>query len=206
VNRFFIATPIALLLSISVFSFMAFMVSADSSRHMKKADSLAFNMVMVEEDSAIQRRQRAVPEKPETPRAPEQPIVRTSNTPAPSNISSVSSMTLGLDTSISGLEISSPEFGDFGVTQNVMPLSRVEPNYPSRALKRNIEGSITLSFNIDPNGRTVDIKVTSAQPKRIFDREAIRAIKKWRFQPKVVDGVAVSQFGMSQTIEFKMNK
>ena len=205
-NRFFIATPIALFLSILVFSFMALMVSADSSRNAEKTDSLAFNMVMVEEESIIQRRQRAAPEKPKAPQVPEQLSVKTSHTPTPSNISPVSPMTLGLDTSITGIEISSPKFGDFGVTQDVMPLSRVEPNYPARALKRNIEGSITLSFTIDPRGRAVDIKVTSAHPKRIFDREAIRAIKKWRFQPKVVDGVAVSQFGMSQTIEFKMNK
>lgn len=205
-NRFFIATPIALFLSISVLSFMALMVSVDSDRNLKKTESLAFNMVMVEEDSALQRRQRAAPEKPKAPQAPQQLSALTSQTPSPSNISPVSPMTLGLDTSISGIEISSPKFGDFGVTQNVMPLSRVEPNYPARALKRNIEGSITLSFTIDAKGRAVDVKVTSAQPKRIFDREAIRAIKKWRYQPKIVDGVAVSQFGISQTIEFKLDK
>ena len=205
-NRFFIATPIALFLSISVFSFMALMFSVYSNRNLKKTESLAFNMVMVEEDSALQRRQRAAPEKPKVPQAPQKLSALTSQTPSPSNISPVSPMTLGLDTSISGIEISSPKFGDFGVTQNVMPLSRVEPNYPARALRRNIEGSITLSFTIDSKGRAVDVKVTSAQPKRIFDREAIRAIKKWRYQPKIVDGVAVSQFGISQTIEFKLDK
>ncbi|WP_352311523.1 energy transducer TonB, partial [Psychrobacter sp. W2-37-MNA-CIBAN-0211] len=43
-------------------------------------------------------------------------------------------------------------------------------------------------------------------PKRLFDREAIRALKKWKYKPKIVDGKPLRQSGMTVQLDFTLEK
>ncbi|CAK1936415.1 MULTISPECIES: energy transducer TonB [Vibrio] len=204
--RLFLALPLAGALGLALFSFMAWMVDNGHQRSPDDSETLSFNMVMVEQEQEVQRRQRAVPEKPEMPEPP--PEAQTSQSQAEvTPLNSMSSLpSLDLNTSVDGLAINAPTFSDFGSNQQAMPLYRVEPRYPAKALKRGAEGFVTLSFTIDETGRPTDIQVTDANPRRMFEREAIRAMKKYKYQPKVVDGKATPQFGQTFTFEFKLAK
>lgn len=65
------------------------------------------------------------------------------------------------------------------------PTSRVDPNYPPRAQRRGMEGFVEVAFTIRRDG-SVDsssIRVTNAQPRRVFDDAARDAIAKWQFEP-----------------------
>ncbi len=67
---------------------------------------------------------------------------------------------------------------------DIRPLSptyRVEPEYPSRALRRNIEGEVVLAFVTNSQGRPENIHVISANPLKIFDRAAINAVRQWKY-------------------------
>ena len=204
--RLFLALPLAGALGLALFSFMAWMVDNGHQRSPDESETLSFNMVMVEQEQEVQRRQRAVPEKPEMPEPP--PEAQTSQSQAEvTPLNSMSSLpSLDLNTSIDGLAINAPTFSDFGSNQQAMPLYRVEPRYPAKALKRGAEGFVIMSFTIDETGRPVDIKVTDANPRRMFEREAMRALKNWKYQPKVVDGKAISQVGQTVKLEFKLAK
>ncbi len=204
--RLLLAMPLATLITVSLFSFMAWMVANDSWRSPSQTSSLSFNMLMVEQEQATQRRQRALPEQPQRPQPPPQSPMQqqqaaSSNTPTATEVPS-----LGLDTAISGLSINVPSFGDFGANQQALPLYRVEPNYPARALARNIEGYVVLRFTIDGTGRPKDIEVVEANPQRMFEREAIQALRSWKYQPKLLDGQAVNQPGQTVRLEFKLAK
>lgn len=204
--RLFLALPLAGALGLALFSFMAWMVDNGHQRSPDDSETLSFNMVMVEQEQEVQRRQRAVPEKPEMPEPP--PEAQTSQSQAEvTPLNSMSSLpSLDLNTSIDGLAINAPTFSDFGSNQQAMPLYRVEPRYPAKALKRGAEGFVIMSFTIDETGRPVDIKVTDANPRRMFEREAMRALKNWKYQPKVVDGKAIAQVGQTVKLEFKLAK
>ncbi|MFA0039304.1 MULTISPECIES: energy transducer TonB [Vibrio] len=204
--RLFLALPLAGALGLALFSFMAWMVDNGHQRSPDESETLSFNMVMVEQEQEVQRRQRAVPEKPEMPEPP--PEAQTSQSQAEvTPLNSMSSLpSLDLNTSIDGLAINAPTFSDFGSNQQAMPLYRVEPRYPAKALKRGAEGFVIMSFTIDETGRPVDIKVTDANPRRMFEREAMRALKNWKYQPKVVDGKAIAQVGQTVKLEFKLAK
>ncbi|WP_019275113.1 energy transducer TonB [Vibrio coralliilyticus] len=204
-GRLLIATPLAAACALAIFSFMAWMVDSGHRRAPEPSESLSFNMVMVENEQDVQRRQRTVPEQPKAPEVPEQMPTSQTNTEL-SQISPISQPSLGLNTSIEGLAISAPTFGDFGVNQQVMPLYRVEPRYPAKALKRKAEGYVILKFTIDPTGKPRDIDIVEANPKRMFERNAIQALQKWKYQPKVVDGTAVSQENQTVRLEFKLAK
>jgi protein TonB len=64
---------------------------------------------------------------------------------------------------------------------------------------------VKVEFTVTPLGTVEDVKVLDSKPPRVFDRAAKRAILKWKFKPKVVDGKPVSRRAV-QVIEFKLSK
>ncbi|OLQ91044.1 energy transducer TonB [Vibrio ponticus] len=204
--RLLFSIPIAGAIALALFSFMAWMVDNGHQRAPEASETMSFNMVMMETEQEVQRRQRSVPEQPKPPEVPKQMEVSQARTETASVSPMAMQPTLGLDTAIDGLAISTPTFGDFGVNQQAMPLYRVEPRYPAKALRRGAEGFVVLKFTIDPTGRPTDIEVVDANPRRMFEKEAVRALRKWKYQPKVEDGSALSQFGQTVRLEFKLAK
>ena len=75
----------------------------------------------------------------------------------------------------------------------MLPLVNVTPQYPTRAASRGIQGWCQVSFTVDGDGNVVEdtIVVVDAEPPGIFDRSSIRAAARFKFQPRVQDGVGV---------------
>ncbi|HGH6015458.1 TPA: energy transducer TonB [Vibrio mimicus] len=205
-GRLILASPIALAVTLALFSLMAWMVDNGGKSIPKPTSTLSFTMVMTEQEQDVQRRQRSIPEQPQVPQVPTQAPARSEQTAA-MDVSSLNPMVdLNLSTAIEGVAVNAPQFGEFSVNQQVMPLHRVEPNYPAKALQRGVEGYVTLRFNIDELGKTRDIEVVDSNPKRYFEREAMLALRNWKYQPKIVDGKAVVQTGLTVRLEFKLQK
>ncbi len=205
-GRLLLALPASLLISVILFSFMAWMVDNGNQRAPKSSEAVRFDMVMVENDADIQRRQRSVPQQPEPPQAPQPMDLSQANTQVEPMSQVTPTSALGLNTALEGITISAPNLEGTMSNQQALPLYRVEARYPSNAEKRKIEGYIILRFTIDAAGRTKDIEVIEAEPSRVFEREAIRALKNWKYQPKVENGVSIEQFGQTVKMEFKLPK
>lgn len=75
----------------------------------------------------------------------------------------------------------------------MLPLVNVTPQYPTRAASRGIQGWCQVSFTVDGDGNVVEdtITVVDAEPAGIFDRTSVRAAARFKFQPRVQDGVGV---------------
>ncbi len=86
---------------------------------------------------------------------------------------------------------------------NVIPLVRIPPLYPPRALQLKKEGFVTMRFTINTDGTVRDIKVVQSEPPKLFESAAISALKKWKFKPKIENGKAVEQLG-EQSITFTL--
>lgn len=84
------------------------------------------------------------------------------------------------------------------------PLVRVEPRFPVEAARQGISGWVKLSFNIDQSGAVTDVTVLAAEPGNIFNREAIRALRRWKYQPQVIDGKAVMQTNLQVQLDFSL--
>jgi protein TonB len=91
------------------------------------------------------------------------------------------------------------------IVTGVVPLVRIQPKYPSRAINRRIEGWVKIEFTISSTGSVSDATVVAAEPSDIFDFEALKAIKNWQFKEKIVNGVAVEQRAV-QTLQFKLTQ
>lgn len=82
---------------------------------------------------------------------------------------------------------------------------KLPPEYPRKAAQAGQEGWVKLEFTITPSGTVKDPKVVASSPRRVFDRSALKAIRKWRFKPKMLNGKAVSRRAI-QLIEFSLAK
>ncbi|WP_338882392.1 TonB system transport protein TonB [Xenorhabdus sp. TH1] len=83
-----------------------------------------------------------------------------------------------------------------GVQNGPKALNRPDPVYPSRALQLRTEGTVKVKFDVDENGRVKNIKIISANPKNVFEREVRNAMRKWRYEK-------IPATGYITTIEFK---
>lgn len=77
------------------------------------------------------------------------------------------------------------------------------PEYPYDAQRRRIEGWVDVEFTIATDGATRDVIVRQSEPKDIFDRATLDAIRRWRFEPIVRNGQPVEQRAMLR-IEYKL--
>jgi protein TonB len=89
---------------------------------------------------------------------------------------------------------------------DVAPIVRVLPVYPARAQERGIEGYVIVEFTIAADGTVKDAFVLESEPSKIFDRAALRAIRKWKYKPKVEDGVAMERSGNRIRLPFELEK
>ena len=83
-----------------------------------------------------------------------------------------------------------------------LPIVKVRPKYPQRALSRGIEGSVTMKFTVTESGTVEDPVVFESDPPGIFDRVATDAVLLYKYRPKVVDGEPVRVEGVKNKIVF----
>ncbi len=62
---------------------------------------------------------------------------------------------------------------------------RVDPQFPREALRQNISGRVVAHVYVAPNGGVTDVKIIHST-SRIFDREVVRALSQWKFNPEPV--------------------
>jgi protein TonB len=93
-----------------------------------------------------------------------------------------------------------------GSDRDVVPLVRINPDYPQRALSRGLEGWVQVQFTITAIGTVKDSIVVNAEPEDTFDEAALKAIARWRYNPKVENGVAVERVGVQTRIVFELEQ
>jgi protein TonB len=104
-----------------------------------------------------------------------------------------------------GTEIVGPIIRVPGADQGEIPIVRVEPIYPQRAVQRGIEGWVEVEFTVTEVGSISEPTILRSHPSGIFDRAALRAIERWKYEPKIVDGQPVSRPGVRNRFRFEMN-
>jgi periplasmic protein TonB len=90
-----------------------------------------------------------------------------------------------------------------GETREAAVTSPPVPVYPIAAARNRQEGWVEVEFTVTPDGAVQNAHVTGSQPSRIFDREAIAAVQRAKFQPRLENGTAVAST-LRRRIEFKL--
>ena len=181
---------------------MAFLVSSGDRNKEEALENIIVEVNTTPPKSSAEQRRRVPPPPPPPPKAPPKP-----QAPEPES----NNNNAGLQFNMPGVQLAGASTGlsapgaGFGRDGDATPIVRIEPKYPIQAARDGKEGWVKLSFTINEIGGVEDVKVIEAQPKRIFDKEAKRALRKWKYKPKVVDGVPQRQPGLTVQLDFKMD-
>ena len=135
------------------------------------------------------------PKPPETP--PETPPQDMDNINPDAPTINVAPPTVSANTDIGGPGGMNIAEGDY------LPIVRVAPVYPARALSRGLEGFVDLSFTVTTTG-TVKDPIIIQSTSSLFERAAVRAVLKFKYKPRVVDGVPVEVPGVKTRISFML--
>lgn len=179
------------------FAFMQYLISGEQRAPIKLGDDITVEIFQAPEDKQTTHIKRIPP--PPTAKVPPKapPRVTPSNEPITA-ISTAPPIVIDGFGNDMKQTLTRP-------TGDASPIVRINPKYPTSAARDGIEGWVQLSFNISPTGEVIDATVVNAEPKRIFDREALRAIKRWKYRPKVIEGVAQLQTGQTVQLDFKLD-
>jgi TonB family protein len=88
-------------------------------------------------------------------------------------------------------------------TEEPRLIQRVAADYPPEAARKGIEGSVDVSFTVTPQGKVSDVTVVNAVPSDIFNRAAITAVRHWKYEPKMINGVPVEAHEQLR-VQFKL--
>jgi protein TonB len=135
------------------------------------------------------------PKPPETP--PETPPQDMDNINPDAPTINIAPPTVQAGTDIGGPGGMNIAEGDY------LPIVRVAPVYPARALSRGLEGFVDLSFTVTAAG-TVKDPIVLQSTSSLFERAATRAVLKFKYKPRVVDGVPVAVPGVKTRISFQL--
>jgi protein TonB len=204
--RIFIAGLVAAGVTFGLFLFMFKLVSMGSDQRTELEAISGIHFGPVEIPDEIVERSRRKPQKPPPPKEPPPPP-RMQVSKVEQTVQQMPDMDIpDLDVPLSGgagMFIGNFEQVDRSAEGDIIPIVRINPIYPRDAAMNGIEGWVTLEFTITETGTVKSPKVIDSKPPRIFNREAMRAILKWKFKPRVVDGVAVERRA-TQTIDFTL--
>ena len=86
----------------------------------------------------------------------------------------------------------------------LVALVRVAPVYPTRALARGLEGYVVVQFDVSADGQVAGVMVIESS-NRVFDSAAVKAAQRFKFKPRVVDGVALATYGIQNRFRFNLD-
>ncbi len=164
----------------------------------------------IEFDRSLLEKIRKPPEPKPVVEKPEEPEAVTAPTSQPDKISPLQPMSppnFSSTIAFNRPTVESIPFTEPGESQqdgDAIPSVRIEPLYPRDALLEGTEGSVSLVFDIDETGRVTNIRVIESKPHRVFDKAAVNALRKWKYQAKTEGGQPVTVRNQTVTLEFEM--
>ncbi|MDT8410238.1 MAG: energy transducer TonB [Wenzhouxiangellaceae bacterium] len=203
--RYTVSVVLAVVVTLAAFYLMHRLISGDAGDREKMEPPPGIRFGPVDIEMELEQKDRRKPEPPPPPETPPPP--------PDIDISEVEKVTQDLpDMELPDLNLGTsggpPVLGNVGMDRkaegDVVPLVRINPQYPRDAAMNQLEGFVTIEFTITATGSVIDPRVIESSPPRVFDREAIRAILRWKFKPRVIEGVAVERRA-TQTIEFNLD-
>jgi len=202
IQRYVIAAALGGLVTFGLFFLMQQLIAMADARPKDTGKGKVIEFVRLKKNQELATKDREVPDKKPPQEPPPPPPLATSQNDKPDANASGFAQSFDLAADLGGPSLGT---GVATVDTDTIPLVRVEPTYPIRAQERGIEGWVQVEFTISPRGTVVDPKVTAYEPSSIFNQSALRAVRRWKYNPKIVDGKPVSRPGVKVLLDFDLD-
>lgn len=87
-----------------------------------------------------------------------------------------------------------------------LPIVKVAPIYPRRAQTRGISGYCIVEYTVTASGAIRDPKPVDCQPAGVFESASVKAAEKFKYKPRVVDGVAIEVGGVQNKFTYELEQ
>ncbi|SMF43807.1 protein TonB [Alteromonadaceae bacterium Bs31] len=185
--------PMAMIITASIFILMERLVHmADAP--LDDSTDVIFPQV-VWEDTEIETRKEEKIEKPPEPMEQPEVLEREANVEE------------GVDITLPPSGFTPEKVTGYQVAYNSsLPVAQYMgvAKYPTRALNRSVEGFVDVLFDVTEFGATDNVRVLYAEPEGFFEKAALQAVSRWRFQPKMEEDKPVRFEGMKNRIRFQL--
>jgi protein TonB len=148
------------------------------------------------QDSEVQKKQQEKVQPDRPPPVPEVPQLNFAKGSVENNVAQLTPV-VDANSAMSKMKMTA------GSDRDIIPLVRINPDYPPRALSRGIQGWVIVEFTISATGTVKNPRVVDSS-NSIFDDAALKAISRWRYNPKVEEGVAVERVGVQTKLVFQL--
>lgn len=200
VARLILAAVLAAATTFGLLLLMHFLIAADMRAPEEREDRKVADIHMPERQIET-KYDTEKPEKPEDPEEPPPPM------PEPDfQQPDVTAGALNMAAPRVAPNLDVKGIGGFASDGEYLPIVKVQPQYPSRALSRGIEGYVIVEFTVTTNGSVKDPVVIESEPSSIFDSAAMKAALKFKYKPRVIDGEPVEVPGVRNKITFAIAK
>jgi protein TonB len=170
--------------------FMYFLTHSEDMQLNDSARIQMLDFVRLRRDQAVERKDRK-PERPDPQEIPDAPPAENSDTSGDTTLAvTAPNLGLGIDIGRGGIGLGTGD-GEY------LPIVKVAPVYPRRALERGITGECLVTYTVTTSGTVRDVSVVEGQcPESIFERPSIDAALRFRYKPRVIDGEPVEVIGV----------
>jgi len=199
-GRYVLAIVLAAIITAVLFIGMRYLIIGQTGELSEPPKGKVIDFVRLQQDESVETKKR-LPKKPPKPDEPPpdmvQPETQSQDMTADSAGMSFQA-DIAADSSLaSGLALDAGD-GEY------LPIVKVQPIYPRRALQRGIQGYVIVEFTVTKNGSVSNPIVVEAEPPNIFDKAAVDAAKKFKYKPRVIDGEPTEVQGVQNRITFTM--
>jgi len=198
IARYAISIIVAFIVTFALFWLMQYLITTGNKSQDDTGNASLLEFVRMPRDESV----TAKKPKPEKPPTPEEPPPQ----PPPPSMDEVTpdtqAMAVSAPTVNANINLENSGFGLAPTDGEYLPIVKVTPIYPRRALSRGIEGYVIVEFTVTKQGTTRDVTVVEAKPTGLFDRAAIQAAQKFKYKPRVVDGQPIEVPGVQNKITF----
>ena len=200
--RLVVGLLIGFAITLFLFWLMQYMIeTADRTLDDSTRGSLV-DFVRVQRDESIERRQLK-PKKPPPPAdaPPQPPTPQLDNLDPTAEKIAISEVPVETEIEMSGGFSLGVGEGDY------LPIVKVAPIYPQRALSRGIEGYCVVQYTVTRQGTIRDPFVLEDQcTSSLFHRSSIQAALKFKYKPRVLDGEAVEVPGVQNKFTYEITE
>jgi protein TonB len=200
IRRVLASGCLAAFITLGLFFLMQSLIESSQERPLEEVKGQVIDFVRVKHETEAETKKRRLPTKVKPEEQPPPPPISAakSQRPETGNLS-VGAPVLGPELALAG-----PDLTSAPADTSPIPLVRIDPMYPMRALSRGIEGWVLVEFTITSAGTVENPVVVDADPPSVFNREATKAIRRWKYKPKIVNGRPVAQPGVRTLITFEI--
>ena len=202
VVRLVIGLVLGLIVTAALFWTMQYLIETADRELNEGASGSLVDFVRLKRDESIQRRQLK-PKKPPPPDAPppQPPTPQLDNLNPNAEKIAISAAPVETDIEMSGGFSLGVGEGDY------LPIVKVAPIYPQRALSRGIEGYCVVQYTVTRQGTIRDPFVIEDQcTSSLFHRASVQAALKFKYKPRVLDGQAVEVPGVQNKFTYEIEE